>query len=74
MLTVVKYIQEAPDGNIKCWYIDILKFRILIALSAASWYTKGVKRRIPIWISRKGIFIYKLAIRAGKRTSLKSGD
>lgn len=64
---IVTYTQEAPDGDIKCMYIDFLRFRVLIAVSKVNWYTKGVNRKIPIWVSDKGIFIYRLAVRFGRR-------
>ncbi|MFO1442971.1 hypothetical protein KDN24_07035 [Bacillus sp. Bva_UNVM-123] len=64
---IIKYIEEAPDGLIKCTYIDILNFRILIALSESIWYTKNKVRRIPFWINNKGFFCYKLAIKIGIR-------
>lgn len=67
MITVAKYVQEAPDGPIRCTYIDVFGMRILIAISQANWYTKGKPRKIPLWISRKGLFAWKLAIRVGKK-------
>lgn len=65
MIYIANYTEESPDGLIKCKYIDIYNFRILFALSESNWYTKGKKRLIPIWISKKGLFVYRLAIKVG---------
>lgn len=66
MIRLVKYVKEAPDGPISCSYIDVINIRVLIAISAVNWYTKGKPRKIPIWISRKGLFAWRLAIKIGR--------
>ncbi|MGG1659509.1 hypothetical protein [Brevibacillus sp. NRS-1366] len=63
---VVKYDTKIEEGIVKSTYIDIGKFRILMSLSHKNWYTKGKQRIIPIWISKKGLFVYRIAIRIGK--------
>lgn len=65
MIHIVKYVKEAPDGPISCTYIDVINTRILIAISAVNWYTKGKPRKIPLWISREGLFAWRLAIKIG---------
>ncbi|RHW31878.1 hypothetical protein [Oceanobacillus profundus] len=64
-MDIWRYDQEAPDGLVKCLYVDVGKFRLFFALSESAWYTKGKKRLIPIWIKDKSLFIYKLAMRIG---------
>jgi hypothetical protein len=64
-MIITKYTEEAPDGLIRCTYVDIHNFRLLIAISESNWYTKGKKRLIPIWINKKGFFAYRLAIKLG---------
>lgn len=65
-MIVVRYNTEIEDGIVKSTYIDVGKYRALLSLSHKNWYTKGKDRFIPIWISKKGLFIYRLAIRIGK--------
>lgn len=71
---VIKYIKEAPDGNITCWYVDFLSLRFLLAVSEVNWYTRGVERKVPIWLSDKGLFVYKWAVRVGRRRETEEGE
>lgn len=64
-MNIIRYDQDAEDGIIKSVYVDSGKYRLLISFSHKNWYTRGKKRIIPIWISKKGLFIYRLAIRIG---------
>lgn len=65
-MTIVRYDMELEGGTVKSTYVDMWKFRLLMSLSHKNWYTKGKRRLIPIWISKKGLFIYRLAIRVGR--------
>lgn len=66
-MNIFRYDQESSDGLVRCLYIDINDFRMLFALSESVWYTKGKERRIPVFMNKKGLFIYKLGIRLGFR-------
>lgn len=71
-MKIWKYNEENKHGAFKCIFIDTSKKRIIFCLANENWYTKGVERRIPIWINKnnpKGFsfFCYRLAIRLGGR-------
>lgn len=68
-----RYNEDNENGIFKCLFVDIgKKYRWLLVLSDRVWYTKGVRRRIPIWIDKENprgfsLFCFKLAIRFGRR-------
>lgn len=69
-----RYDESNKDGIFKCLFVDVGKKRLLFCIANSNWHTKGVERRIPIWVSKnnaKGFsfFCYKLAIKLGRRTS-----
>lgn len=66
---IIRYDTEIDGGIVKSIYVDIGKYRLLLSLSHENWYTKGKKRLIPIWISKRGLFIFRLAIRFGTMKS-----
>jgi len=74
LLYIIRHDKDTSGGVIKCLYIGILKFRLLIALGSSNWYQKGKKRRIPIWISKEGLFMYRIALRIGPEPIRIEGD
>lgn len=71
---IIRHDEDAVDGLIKCLYIGIWKCRLLIALSSSTWYTKGKRRTMPIWISKDGLFVYKLALKIGQEPYHKKDE
>lgn len=59
---IAKFIKETSTEDIKCMTVAISKLQITFALAKNMWKTKGKERLIPIWVSKKGLFIFKLAI------------
>lgn len=59
----IRYNRNMDDGVIKVLYFYIGRFRLLCSWASEDWTTEGKVRRIPIWISKKGLFIYRLAIK-----------
>jgi hypothetical protein len=60
-MKVIKYEKNSPDGLINLSYVDIGKFRFAAAKSESIWYDKNKSRKIPIWLDKKGLYIYKLS-------------
>lgn len=59
---LVKFIHETPIEDIKCMCFFLGKLQITFAWAESMWTSKEKTRRIPVWVSKKGIFFYKLAI------------
>jgi hypothetical protein len=67
MISYVKFIKQAPDGPVTCRYLDIFGLRLLVAISSRNWYSSDKQRKVPLWVSRKGLFAWRVAARIGKR-------
>lgn len=65
MIYVIKQTTQGSDSPINSVLICAGPLRILFALSETNWYTDGKSRKIPIWVDRGGLFVYKFAIRVG---------
>lgn len=62
---IIRYDTQTEEGLVKSVYVDIRDWRLLLSWSDTNWYTKGKKRLIPVWWDKKGLFIFRLAIRMG---------
>lgn len=63
-----KHTHQTNEGElIRCLFVDVLKYRILIALAQTNWKTSRKPRRVPIYASKNGIVIYRFAIGFGVR-------
>lgn len=52
---------ETNDGYVKALYLAVSKLRLMLAWAENNWYTKGKERKIPIWINKHGLFIYRFS-------------
>lgn len=67
-MNLYKYVHQTGEGElIRCLFIDVWKYRVLIALAQTNWETSGKPRRIPVYASKNGLMIYRFAIRFGVR-------
>jgi len=65
-MRIIKRQFENEGKTVKCISVRFSMYRLIIAFSETTWYTEGVKRRIPIWIDEDGLFIYKLGVKLSR--------
>jgi len=70
-MDIYRFNKIVEDEIIKCLFFDTKKYRLVFALSETLWYSKIIDLRRYHYIewnrSRNEIFIFKLAIRWGRR-------
>lgn len=66
MIHVTTSRHKAQDGYIRSLYVAVRQFRLLISWADSNWHTKGKPRKIPIFLNKHGLFVYRLAIRITK--------
>lgn len=67
-MKIVRLYKHVDGEVIKSMYIYLNKYIVIFSLAESNWFTKGKKRKIPIWISKRSLYIYRLAIRISATT------
>lgn len=62
-MKIVRHNKQVDGEVIKSIFIYLNKYLVIFSLADSNWFTKGKSRIVPIWISKRSLFIYRLAIR-----------
>ncbi|AMW63255.1 hypothetical protein BI004_gp034 [Bacillus phage NotTheCreek] len=70
-MNITRYNHDDEGETIKCLFFDTKRYRLLFALSETLWYTRIIDLKRYHYIEynkqRKELFIFKLAIRWGRK-------
>ncbi|MEK3956092.1 hypothetical protein [Psychrobacillus sp. FSL K6-1464] len=66
-MKIVRHNKRVGGEVIKSMFIYLNKHMVIFSLAETNWFTKGKPRLIPIWIKKRSLFAYRLAIRISNK-------